>query len=63
MGILSLLLRKILQTMEGEILSRLAASLVEVPADGSLMASLKMCGGVGFIFGVYIVQRVMKKNK
>jgi len=49
--------------MEGEILSRLAASLVEVPADSSLMASLTMCGGVRFIFGVYVVQRVMKKNK
>jgi hypothetical protein len=49
--------------MEGEILSRLAASLVEVPAESSPMASLTMCGGVGFIFGVYIVQRVMKKRK
>jgi hypothetical protein len=37
-------------------LSCRAVSLVEVPVDISLMASLTMAGGVAFIFGEGIVE-------
>jgi hypothetical protein len=37
--------------------------LVEVPADSGLMVSLTMCRGVRFIFGEFIVHKVMEKNR
>jgi hypothetical protein len=39
-----------------EMLSYQAVSLVEVPVDISLMASLTMSGGAAFIFGEGIVE-------